>query len=41
MLHGTLAELRAADGDDRTRLAQTVSRLFLRNGGRGGGDDKR
>ena len=41
MLHGTLAELRAADGDERTRLAQTVSRLFLRNGGRGGGDDKR
>jgi glutamyl-tRNA reductase len=40
MLHGTLAELRAADGDERTRLAQTVSRLFLRNG-RGGGDDKR
>ena len=35
MLHGTLAELRAADGDERTRLAQTVSRLFLRNGGRG------
>jgi glutamyl-tRNA reductase len=40
MLHGTLAELRAADGDERTRLAQTVSRLFLRNG-RGPGDDKR
>jgi len=25
MLHGTLAELRAADGEERTRLAQTVS----------------
>ena len=41
MLHGTLAELRAADGDERARLAQTVSRLFLRTGGRGSGDDKR
>ena len=30
MLHGTLAELRAADGDEREQLAQTVSRLFLR-----------
>ena len=40
MLHGTLAELRAADGDERTRLAQTVSRLFLRSG-RGSSDDKR
>ena len=30
MLHGTLAELHAAEGDDRTRLADTVSRLFLR-----------
>jgi len=41
MLHGTLAELRAADGDERNRLAQTVSRLFLRSGGRGSNDDKR
>jgi glutamyl-tRNA reductase len=31
MLHGTLAELHAADGDQRVQLAQTVSRLFLRN----------
>ncbi len=30
MLHGTLAELHAADGDARTELAETVSRLFLR-----------
>ena len=34
MLHGTLAELHAAEGDDRTRLADTVSRLFLRRGPR-------
>ena len=34
MLHGTLAELHAADGDERARLAQTVSRLFLRGSGR-------
>ena len=40
MLHGTLAELRAADGDERARLAQTVSRLFLRAGGRSSRDDK-
>ena len=30
MLHGTLAELNAADAPQRVRLAQTVSRLFLR-----------
>jgi glutamyl-tRNA reductase len=30
MLHGTLAELHAAEGDERARLADTVSRLFLR-----------
>ncbi|MDH5539962.1 MAG: glutamyl-tRNA reductase [Rhizobacter sp.] len=30
MLHGTLAELHAADPEQRTHLAQTVSRLFLR-----------
>ncbi len=29
MLHGTLAELHAAEGEDRSRLADTVSRLFL------------
>ena len=41
MLHGTLAELRTAEGDERSRLAQTVSRLFLRAGTRNSGDDKR
>jgi glutamyl-tRNA reductase len=30
MLHGALAELHAADGEQRAQLAQTVSRLFLR-----------
>ena len=30
MLHGTLAELHASDGDARRQMAQTVSRLFLR-----------
>jgi glutamyl-tRNA reductase len=40
MLHGTFAELRAADGDERTRLARTVSRLFLRASARSPGDDK-
>ena len=34
MLHGTLAELHAADGEQRLQLAQTVSRLFLRGGTR-------
>ncbi len=41
MLHGTLAELHAAEGDERARLADTVSRLFLRQStrqpGRSGG----
>ena len=32
MLHGTLAELHAAEGAERERLASTVSRLFLRQG---------
>src|SRR5450755_1282565 len=41
LLHGTLAELNAAEGDERGRLAQTVTRLFLRGGGRTPGDDKR
>ncbi len=39
MLHGTLAELRATEGEERHRLAQTVSRLFLRAGSRHPGDD--
>jgi glutamyl-tRNA reductase len=30
LLHGTLAELHASDGEQRLLLAQTVSRLFLR-----------
>ena len=30
MLHGTLAELHSAEGDERKRLVETVSRLFLR-----------
>jgi glutamyl-tRNA reductase len=34
MLHGTLAELHAADGEHRAQLAQTVSRLFLRQSSR-------
>ena len=39
MLHGTLAELHAADGEQRSQLAQTVSRLFLRNAARPAADD--
>ena len=38
MLHGTLAELHAAEGDERQHLADTVSRLFLRQGQRPAGD---
>ena len=30
LLHGTLAELHASDGANRQQMAQTVSRLFLR-----------
>ena len=41
MLHGTLAELRAADGEQRAQLAQTVSRLFLRGARRDPADDGR
>ena len=32
LLHGTLAELNASEGEQRLLLAQTVSRLFLRGG---------
>ncbi|MFO1219117.1 MAG: glutamyl-tRNA reductase [Burkholderiaceae bacterium] len=39
LLHGTLAELHATDGEQREHLAQTVSRLFLRNSTRAPGDD--
>jgi glutamyl-tRNA reductase len=38
MLHGTLAELHAAEGEERSRLADTVSRLFLRQSVRPGSD---
>ncbi len=41
MLHGTLAELHAADGEHRAQLAQTVSRLFLRQSSRQPTDDPR
>lgn len=41
MLHGTLAELHAADGEHRAQLAQTVSRLFLRQSSRLPSDDQR
>ncbi len=37
MLHGTLAELHAAEGQERARLTETVSRLFLRQSTRQGG----
>ena len=36
-----LAELNAVEGDERARLAQTVTRLFLRGSGRNLGNDKR
>jgi len=41
MLHGTLAELHAADGEHRGALAQTVSRLFLRQNSRLPPDERR
>jgi glutamyl-tRNA reductase len=41
MLHGTLAELHAADAEHRAQLAQTVSRLFLRNSPRDPADGQR
>ncbi len=39
MLHGTMAELHAADGEHRNELAQTVSKLFLRGTTRRGPHD--
>ena len=39
MLHGALAELHAADGEHRVQLAQTVSRLFLRQSPRNPADE--
>jgi len=41
MLHGTLAELHSTDGQERERLAQTVSRLFLRQSSRSPGSESR
>jgi glutamyl-tRNA reductase len=41
MLHGTLAELHSTDGTQREQLAQTVSRLFLRQTLRGPDSDSR
>jgi glutamyl-tRNA reductase len=41
MLHGALAELHAADPQQRAQLAQTVSRLFLRNASRHPADGER
>ncbi|NUZ05686.1 glutamyl-tRNA reductase [Piscinibacter koreensis] len=36
MLHGTLVELRRAEPAARERLGETIARLFLRGGSRGG-----
>jgi glutamyl-tRNA reductase len=41
MLHGTLAELHSVEGTERDELAQTVSRLFLRQSTRSPGSDSR
>ncbi|HET6598509.1 MAG TPA: glutamyl-tRNA reductase, partial [Burkholderiaceae bacterium] len=41
MMHGALAELHAADGEQRAQLAQTVSRLFLRQSARSPSDEPR
>jgi glutamyl-tRNA reductase len=41
MLHGALAELHAADAEHRAALAQTVSRLFLRQDNRLPPDERR
>ncbi len=41
MLHGTMAELHAVDGDERVQLADTVARLFLRQAARQPGGDRR
>jgi glutamyl-tRNA reductase len=40
MLHGTMAELHAAEGEERERLADTVSRLFLRGSSRPSGEGR-
>ena len=41
LLHGALAELHSAEGPHREQLAQTVSRLFLRQTARGPEGDER
>jgi len=41
MLHGTLAELKATEADQREQLNQTIARLFLRHSARPPTDDKR
>ena len=41
MLHGTLAELRSAEGDQREQLSHTIARLFLRQSARPPTDNKR
>ncbi len=41
MLHGTLAELRGAEGEQREQLTNTIERLFLRQSTRNPSDDKR
>jgi glutamyl-tRNA reductase len=40
MLHGALAELHAAGTGQREQVAQTISRLFLRQAARGPADDE-
>ena len=41
MLHGALAELRSAEGEQREQLTSTIARLFLRQSTRNPSDDKR
>jgi glutamyl-tRNA reductase len=41
LLHGTLAELHATEGAQRQQMADTVSRLFLRQASRNPADDQR
>jgi glutamyl-tRNA reductase len=41
LLHGTLAELKSSEGEQRTQLAQTISRLFLRQAPRDPSDAER
>jgi len=40
MLHGALAELHATEGPQRHQLADTVSRLFLRQAARNPADER-